>query len=501
LYQNAGAARKQRIASRAFFPNGPQQPASKLRNRSGNPSTKNLRGAFMSSKALKKCGLRLALVAALVTLAAANPQGTTTTEQARISTGPTIQYADDQFAVITWATNIATDSRVFYGTDSNYLNQVAESPYGGTNHRVSLTKLKPGMTYYFEVDTGQAEPGTGAMHSFQTVASGAPPIRERQPTQLSAGRMAEPAAHITRGPTIQYADEQSAVISWSTSELADSRVFYGTDRNNLTQTAEAGGGTSFHRINLANLSPNTTYYFQIDTGTATGTVNTFRTVARGGAPLYDQQAAQASTQGGPVMGRRAAEQVQTSTSGREIPAGTEIHAALETALSTQTSQVGDRFTALVTEPVRAMDGSVAILAGSRLNGEVTEAESGKTLPQLRGRGKLQLRFRDIVLPGGATVPLTATLASVNEKTTGEEGEVESGTKGSTAAKGVGIGAAIGTVGGLIFGGALKGLVIGAIAGGGYVLATKGKEVELPAQTGITLRLDHSLIVPATTGGR
>ncbi|HEV8524229.1 MAG TPA: fibronectin type III domain-containing protein [Terriglobales bacterium] len=456
----------------------------------------------MNSKALKKCGLSLAIAAALVTLAVANPQATTNaTGQARITSGPTIQYADDQFAVITWSTDISTDSRVFYGTDPENLNQVAESPYGGTTHRVQLTKLKPGMTYYFEIDTGQAEPGTGARHSFQTVATGAPPIRDYRPTQVSAGRMAEPAARITRGPIIQYADEQSAVITWSTSEPADSRVFYGTDRNNLTQTAEAAGGSTFHRVHLANLMPNTTYYFQVDTGTATGPVNSFRTVARGGPPVYDQQAGQATAQGGPVLGRRAAEQVPTSTSGKEVPAGTEIRAALETALSTKTSQVGDRFTALVTEPVRAVDGSVAIPAGSRINGEVTEAETGKTLPQLRGRGKLQLRFREVILPNGATVPLTATLGSVNEKATGEEGQVESGTKGSTAAKGVGIGAAIGTVGGLIFGSALKGLVIGAIAGGGYVLATKGKDVELPAQTGITLRLDHSLIVPATTGGR
>jgi hypothetical protein len=58
------------------------------------------------------------------------------------------------------------------------------------------------------------------------------------------------------------------------------------------------------------------------------------------------------------------------------------------------------------------------------------------------------------------------------------------------AKDVGIGAGIGTVAGLIFGGPLKGLAVGALAGGGYVLATKGKDVELPAQTGLVIRLDQ-----------
>ena len=51
--------------------------------------------------------------------------------------------------------------------------------------------------------------------------------------------------------------------------------------------------------------------------------------------------------------------------------------------------------------------------------------------------------------------------------------------------------------GLLFGHAIRGLAIGAAAGGGYVLATQGKDVELPAQTGLKLRLDSNLAVPAS----
>ena len=82
-----------------------------------------------------------------------------------------------------------------------------------------------------------------------------------------------------------------------------------------------------------------------------------------------------------------------------------------------------------------------------------------------------------------------------------EGQVTSGTSGKQVAKDVGIGAGIGTVAGLIFGSALKGLAIGAIAGGGYVLATKGKDVELPAQTGLILKVDQNMSVPASPGTR
>lgn len=195
-----------------------------------------------------------------------------------------------------------------------------------------------------------------------------------------------------------------------------------------------------------------------------------------------------------------------SAAGREIAAGTEIRATLDTPLSTKTSKEGDTFTATVTEPVRSSDGQVAVPAGSKIQGEVTESEQGKTLAALRGKGKLNMHFRDIQLPDGSTLPLSATLISVNstkgaKSSTNSEGEVQSGNTGTHTAKDVGIGAGIGTIAGLIFGGALKGLAIGAAAGGGYVLATNGKQVELPAQTGLRLRVDHNLSMSSSTGGQ
>jgi hypothetical protein len=150
----------------------------------------------------------------------------------------------------------------------------------------------------------------------------------------------------------------------------------------------------------------------------------------------------------------------------------------------------------MTDPVRGNNGLVVIPVGARVEGEVAEAEEGKALAALRGKGMLSLRFRDVVLPNGQTLPFTATLISVhdtsgkNTKKADEEGQVQSGTRGKDAVKDVGIGAGIGTVAGLIFGGPIKGLAIGALAGGGYVLATKGKDVNLPAQTGMVIRLDQ-----------
>ena len=181
----------------------------------------------------------------------------------------------------------------------------------------------------------------------------------------------------------------------------------------------------------------------------------------------------------------------------QIATGTEIRAVLDTPLSTRTSKPGDRFTATITEPARGSGGSVVVPTGARIEGEVGDADENKTLATF-DKGKLSLRFRDVVLPNGQTLPLTATLISVNEtngkstRTADEEGRAESGTRGRDIAKNTGTGAGIGGATGMVFGSPLKGLAIGNLSGGGYVLATKKKDVNLPAQTGMVIRLDQPL---------
>src|SRR5690349_4481015 len=374
---------------------------------------------------------------------------------AHISQGPTIEYADDQFAVVTWNTDVATESRVYYGTDQKNLSQVSENHNSRTFHRLDLQ-----------------------------------PARLNQPM----------AAAITKGPSIQYAGDTSAVITWSTGSPSPSKVYYGTNQASLAQAAEEPGANTYHRVHLSGLQPGTTYYFQIDTGQGTrNDAARFQTVASGAQPVFDQtpQAAASATPQLQTRPVSAPASKPAADSQLSVPAGTEIDATLQDALSSKSAKTGDTFTAVVAQPVHAANGEVAIPDGTVINGEVTEAEQGKTLPTVRGKGRLAFRFKDITLPSHRSFPVEATLLSVHDKKAGSEGEVTSSTGGKTVAKDVGIGAGLGTVAGLIFGGALKGLAIGAIAGGGYVLATQGKDVDLPAQSGMKLRLDQALSIPAS----
>ncbi len=181
----------------------------------------------------------------------------------------------------------------------------------------------------------------------------------------------------------------------------------------------------------------------------------------------------------------------------EVGAGTEIHAALDTPLSSKTSKPGDRFTATVSDPVQANNGAVVIPAGARVEGEVAESEDEKTLAALKDKPKLSLRFRDVVLPSGQTLPLTATLVSVHDNSSKNprkviaEGQSDQGKSGKDSS-------AIGAATRRSLGGTIKGLAIGTLSGGGYVIATNGKDVHLPALAGMLIRVDQPVSWNGTT---
>jgi hypothetical protein len=196
-----------------------------------------------------------------------------------------------------------------------------------------------------------------------------------------------------------------------------------------------------------------------------------------------------------VMG--SAQASSAPAAGSQIIAGTELHATLDTPLSTRTAKPGDRFTATIADQVGDASGVAVIPEGARVEGEVAEADADKEVAALRGKGKLNLRFRDVVLPNGQTLPLTATLISVHD-TSNSSGKNIKKADAEGPSQPRTVGAVADPVSGLIFGSPVKGLAIGALAGGGYVLSIKGKDVNLPAQTGMIIRLDQPVSSSGTS---
>jgi hypothetical protein len=167
-----------------------------------------------------------------------------------------------------------------------------------------------------------------------------------------------------------------------------------------------------------------------------------------------------------------------------IPAGAQFSVRLLESLSTATAQQGDRFTAATVTPV-IRHGDVLIPEGAILEGvvELVDQPSSRT----DRSAKLLLAF-DKVSFEGHSYDLSATVVGASEKM--ETGLGDEKTK-------MGVGAGIGAVLGAVIGGkkgALAGLILG---GSGAILATEGKDVELPHGTVLNLMLDHEVTLPVS----
>lgn len=185
--------------------------------------------------------------------------------------------------------------------------------------------------------------------------------------------------------------------------------------------------------------------------------------------------------------------------------GTQLRLVLLNGLSSSVARDGDPFTAVVTEPVY-MGGQLILPAGVRVNGTVATVEKSKRFSMFRGGAAMSLVFKSIEIDR-REIPAQMSILSIHHTSSQDNGNrrkdlrVEEGqvieakrdVKGDVTT--VGLGGGGGTILGTIFGGVVRGLTLGLIGGSAYVVAKKGKEVELPAQTGLLVRLDTTVTLP------
>jgi hypothetical protein len=155
-----------------------------------------------------------------------------------------------------------------------------------------------------------------------------------------------------------------------------------------------------------------------------------------------------------------------------VPDGTEIAVRLEQAVSSATARREDRVDASVAESVR-VDGRVVIPAGATIRGIVTNAEPAR---RPSNGGRLELAFDQVEMANGRRADIRSRVVSIDE--------------GGISKKRAGIGAGLGGVLGGILGGKEGALIGVLVGGGGAVVGSKGGDVELPAGTVLSVRLDQ-----------
>src|ERR1700675_2918994 len=166
-----------------------------------------------------------------------------------------------------------------------------------------------------------------------------------------------------------------------------------------------------------------------------------------------------------------------------IPAGTRVAVVLENGISTRGAKAGDSVYFHTSFPI-TQNNHIIIPVGSYLRGELIES---KRPGRVKGRGEFRMRLDTLIFPNGYTVDLNATPRSADsggKETMDSEGKVTgAGGKGKdvqTVAETTATGAGI-----------------GAVAGLGAILLTRGPEAELPRGSTLDIVLEHELALDSS----
>ena len=191
----------------------------------------------------------------------------------------------------------------------------------------------------------------------------------------------------------------------------------------------------------------------------------------------------------------------------QVIQGTQVRLTLLSSVGTGMSRDGDPFVAVVAEPV-FMGNTLLIPAGARVNGVIGNVEKPRRFSMFRGEAYMNLTFRSIEIDS-RLIPVQMSILSLEQPRSGqadtkrrkdvkvEEGQVveqKHDVKGDIVAGTIGTGG--GTLVGAVFSHVVRGFGIGLAGSAVYVMARKGKDVELPAQTGMLVRMDNTITVPS-----
>jgi phosphodiesterase/alkaline phosphatase D-like protein len=109
-----------------------------------------------------------------------------------------------------------------------------------------------------------------------TLLSSNPTVAQILPPMKKAERV-----EITKGPALESAGDNLAIIRWTTNnpggtDVHFAVVHYGTDPEDLSQTAKSqirinrGHSETIFRVRMAGLKPQTTYYYKVTSEEITG---------------------------------------------------------------------------------------------------------------------------------------------------------------------------------------------------------------------------------------
>jgi len=190
----------------------------------------------------------------------------------------------------------------------------------------------------------------------------------------------------------------------------------------------------------------------------------------------------------------------------QVVQGTQMHLTLLNNISTSNARQGDAIVAVVAEPV-FLGNQLLISAGTHVNGVIGTVERARHFSMFRGQAYMNVTFRNLEVDS-RLISAQMSIVAIEQPRGQADGkrrkdlkvdegqvvEAKHDFKGDVLA--VTIGAGGGSLVGALFSHVVQGFGIGLAGSAVYLVARKGKEVELPAQTSLLVRLDNTVSLPA-----
>jgi len=193
---------------------------------------------------------------------------------------------------------------------------------------------------------------------------------------------------------------------------------------------------------------------------------------------------------------------------RQVMQGTQVHLTLLSGINSAVAKEGDPFVAVIAEPVY-LGSQLLLPAGTRVNGLIGTIEKARRFSIIRGQAYMNLTFRSIEVDS-RLIPVQMSIIAIEQPHSQaggkrrkdvkiEEGQVvqeKHDIKGDVFGGAIGTGG--GTLVGAVFSHVVRGFGFGLAGSAAYIVARKGKDVELPVQTGMLVRMDNTITVPVTS---
>ena len=193
---------------------------------------------------------------------------------------------------------------------------------------------------------------------------------------------------------------------------------------------------------------------------------------------------------------------------RQVMQGTQVHLTLLSGINSSVAKDGDPFVAVVAEPVY-LGNQLLLPVGTRVNGIIGTVEKARRFSIFRGQAYMNLTFRSIEVDS-RLIPVQMSIIAIEQPHGQADGKrrkdvkVEEGqvVQQKHDIKGDIVGGTIGTGGGAIVGAVFsnvaRGFGFGLAGSAAYIAVRKGKELDLPSQTGLLIRMDNTITVPVAT---